>query len=110
LSGAFAIGLRNMPEALAVAAALLTASYRPTTALCICPATSLLEGFGGLLGTLAMFGAWPMMPWILGLAAGAMLCIISDKVNLEVLGRGRLQSLWWIRRDDVSRCHPGMNA
>ncbi len=88
ISLAFGIGLQNIPEGLAVAAALLTVGYRRTAAFLISLATGLLEGLGGVLGTLALFVAQPMMPWVLGLAAGAMLYIISDEVIPETHSRG----------------------
>ncbi|MGC4066863.1 MAG: ZIP family metal transporter [Polyangiaceae bacterium] len=88
MSLALGIGLQNIPEGLAVAAALLTVGYKHSTAFLISLATGLLEGLGGLLGASALLVARPMMPWILGFAAGAMLYIISDEVIPETHSRG----------------------
>jgi ZIP family zinc transporter len=88
MSLAFGIGLQNVPEGLAVATSLLTVGYRKTTAFTISLLTGLVEGFGGLLGASAVLVASAMMPWILGLAAGAMLFIISDEVIPETHSRG----------------------
>jgi ZIP family zinc transporter len=48
----------------------------------------LLEGAGGLLGSLATWVAQPLMPGTLGFAAGAMLYIISDEIIPETHRRG----------------------
>lgn len=88
MSLAFGIGLQNIPEGLAVAAALLTVGYGKFTAFAISLATGLVEGLGGILGATAIFIAAPLLPWILGLAAGAMLYIISDEVIPETHRRG----------------------
>jgi ZIP family zinc transporter len=88
VSLALGIGLQNIPEGLAVAAALLTVGYKRTTAFLISLVTGLIEGLGGVLGATALYIAQPLMPWILGLAAGAMLYIISDEVIPETHSRG----------------------
>jgi len=88
MSLAYGIGLQNLPEGLAVAAALLTVGYSRWSAFLISLATGLVEGLGGVFGVTAIFLAEPLMPWILGLAAGAMLYIISDEVIPETHSRG----------------------
>jgi len=88
LSLAMGIGLQNIPEGLAVAAALLTVGYRRRTAFLISLLTGLIEGLGGLMGAGALWIAQPLLPWVLGLAAGAMLFIISDEVIPETHRRG----------------------
>jgi ZIP family zinc transporter len=88
MSLAFGIGLQNIPEGLAVAASLLTVGYKKSTAFAISLMTGLIEGIGGVLGATAVYIAAPMMPWVLGFAAGAMLFIISDEVIPETHSRG----------------------
>lgn len=83
ISLAFGIGLQNIPEGLAVAAALLSVGYDRTRAAIVSLLTGLVEGLGGFIGAVAGWFARPVMPWALGFAAGAMLFIISDEVIPE---------------------------
>jgi ZIP family zinc transporter len=48
----------------------------------------LVEPLGGALGSSAVWIAGPMMPVVLGLAAGAMLFIISDEIIPETHRNG----------------------
>jgi ZIP family zinc transporter len=50
--------------------------------------TGLVEPVGGALGSAAVWLAEPLMPWILGLAAGVMLFVISDEIIPETHRRG----------------------
>jgi len=86
------IGLQNIPEGLAVAASMLAIEYSRREAFFVAFLTGLVEPIGGLLGSLAVSVATPMMPWILGFAAGAMLFIISDEIIPET-HRGGYQNL-----------------
>ena len=85
---AVGIGLQNIPEGLAVAASLLSAGYRRMPAFLIASATGLVESVGGLASIGALWLAGSMLPFILGLAAGAMLFIISDEIIPETHSRG----------------------
>jgi len=92
LSLVIGIGLQNIPEGLAVAAALIAVGYGRTRAFVISLLTGLIEGVGGALGASALLLAQSALPWILGLAAGAMLYVISDEVIPETHSHGE-QSL-----------------
>ena len=77
------IGVQNIPEGLAVATSLLAAGYGRPAAAAIAVATGLVEPVGGLLGASAAWLAAPLLPGILGFAAGAMVYIISDEIIPE---------------------------
>lgn len=80
---AIGIGLQNIPEGLAVAAAMLAIEYPKSQAFFVASLTGLVEPLGGAIGSSAVWIAGPMMPVVLGLAAGAMLFIISDEIIPE---------------------------
>lgn len=88
LSLATGIGIQNMPEGLAVAAALLAAGYARSRAFFVAFLTGLIEPLGGLLGSSAVWLAQSVMPWVLGMTAGAMLFIISDEMIPETHRKG----------------------
>jgi ZIP family zinc transporter len=85
---ALGIGLQSIPEGLAVAAALITVGYSRSRAFLLSTLTGLVEGAGGLVAVIALWLAAPLLPVTLGLAAGAMLFIISDEIIPETHGRG----------------------
>ncbi len=85
---AMGIGLQNIPEGLAVAASLLAVQYNRLFAFGLASATGLVEPLGGAIGAGAVWAAEPLMPFILGMAAGAMLFIISDEIIPETHRRG----------------------
>lgn len=80
---AMGIGLQNIPEGLAVAAAMLAIDYSKLQAFLVASLTGLVEPLGGAVGASAVWITGPMMPVVLGLAAGAMLFIISDEIIPE---------------------------
>lgn len=80
---ALGIGLQNIPEGLAVSVALLSVGYARTTAIWIGIASGLVEPLGGLFGSAAVWLAQPMLSLFLGMAAGAMLFVISDEIIPE---------------------------
>jgi len=82
------IGIQNLPEGLAVAVSLLAVGYSRTAAFGVALATGLAEPVGGLFGSSMVAVAGPLMPWTLGLSAGAMLFIISDEIIPETHSRG----------------------
>lgn len=77
------IGLQNIPEGLAVAVSLLAIGYRKWLAFWVASVTGLVEPLGGLIGAAAVWLAEPAIPIILGIAAGAMIFIISDEIIPE---------------------------
>ena len=85
---AIGIGLQNVPEGFAVAISLLSIGYARSTAFWVAMLTGLVEPVGGAIGAAAVTLAEPLMPAILGVAAGAMLFVISDEIIPETHRRG----------------------
>ncbi len=85
---ALGIGLQNIPEGLAVAVSLMSVGYTRVQAFLAGALTGLVEPVGGALGGAAVSLAQPLMPAILGFAAGAMLFVISDEIIPETHRRG----------------------
>ncbi|MGM0595366.1 MAG: ZIP family metal transporter [Pseudomonadota bacterium] len=83
ISLATGIGLQNIPEGLAVSVSLLSVGYGRGTALAVGAASGLVEPLGGLLAAVLVWLAAPLLPLFLGLAAGAMLYVISDEIIPE---------------------------
>ncbi len=83
ISLALGIGIQNIPEGLAVAVSLLAIGYSRPRALAVSSLTGLVEPVGGAIGAAAVSLAEPAIPVILGIAAGAMLFIISDEIIPE---------------------------
>ena len=82
------IGIQNIPEGLAVSVSLIAVGYTRMQAFLVGFLTGLAEPVGGLLGSMAVSFASPVMPWALAFAAGAMLFIISDEIIPETHRRG----------------------
>ena len=82
------IGLQNLPEGLAVAASLLAINYSRRFAFTIAALTGLVEPIGGLIGASLGIISVAMLPCMLGLAAGAMLFVISHEIIPETHRRG----------------------
>ncbi len=82
------IGVQNIPEGLAVAAALMAAGYSRNLSAGIAFLTGLVEPVGGLLGSSLAWFAAALLPGILGFAGGAMLYIISDEIIPETHRKG----------------------
>ncbi|WP_020208678.1 ZIP family metal transporter [Gilvimarinus chinensis] len=89
---AVGIGIQNIPEGLAVAITLFTVGFSRLYAFCTAFITGLIEPVGGLLGAALVSFSQPLLPWILGGAAGAMLFIISDEIIPQTHSRGH--KLW----------------
>lgn len=85
---AIGIGLQNVPEGLAVAASLMAAGYSRAVAFWVSCLTGLVEPVGGAVGSATAWLAAPLMPWMLGFAAGAMLFVISDEIIPETHRKG----------------------
>lgn len=88
ISLATGIGLQNLPEGLAVAASLLAINYSRFNAFVIAALTGLVEPVGGLIGASLGSVSVAMLPCMLGLAAGAMLFVISHEIIPETHRRG----------------------
>ena len=85
---ALGIGLQNIPEGFAVSISLLSIVYSRGAAFWVGVLTGLVEPVGGMVGAAAVSLAEPAMPVILGMAAGAMLFVISDEIIPETHRRG----------------------
>ena len=85
---ALGIGLQNIPEGFAVSISLLSIGYSRSAAFWVGVLTGLVEPVGGMVGAAAVSLAEPAMPVILGMAAGAMLFVISDEIIPETHRRG----------------------
>ena len=85
---AIGIGLQNIPEGFAVALSLISVGNSHARAFWVAALTGLVEPVGGVMGAAAVSLAEPLMPVILGMAAGAMLFVISDEIIPETHRRG----------------------
>jgi len=85
---AIGIGLQNIPEGFAVALSLISVGNSTARAFWIATLTGLVEPVGGVIGAGVVSLAEPLMPVILGMAAGAMLFVISDEIIPETHRRG----------------------
>lgn len=75
-----AIALQDIPEGLAVALAIRAAGFAPATAVGVAALSGLLEPVGALLGVGLSSGLAFAYPMGLGLAAGAMIFVVSHEV------------------------------
>jgi ZIP family zinc transporter len=83
-----AIFLQNLPEGFLVALGLASVGYRRGRAVLVSCLTGLVETVGGLLGAAAVALAAAVLPWAMGLAAGAMLFVISHEIVPETHRNG----------------------
>lgn len=83
-----AIALQDIPEGLAVALALRSAGFSRVTAVGVAAGSGLLEPLGALLGVGLSSGLAVAYPIGLGLAAGAMIFIVSHEVIPETHRNG----------------------
>jgi len=83
-----AIALQDIPEGLAVALALRGAGFAPGFAVLVAIASGALEPVGALLGVGLSSGMAITYPIGLGLAAGAMLFVVSHEVIPETHRNG----------------------
>lgn len=83
-----AIALQDIPEGLAVVMALQGAKFSPLKAVIIAVLTGLLEPVGALMGIGLSSGLAIAYPLGLGLAAGAMLFVVSHEVIPETHRNG----------------------
>lgn len=85
---ATAIALQDIPEGLAVALAMVAAGFRPALAVLVAVGSGLLEPVGALIGVALSSGMMLAYPVGLGLAAGAMLFVVSHEVIPETHRNG----------------------
>ncbi len=85
---ATAIALQDLPEGLAVALALRSAGFAPLLAVGVAAASGVLEPMGALLGIGLSSGLAVAYPIGLGLAAGAMIFVVSHEVIPETHRNG----------------------
>ncbi len=83
-----AIALQDIPEGLAVALALRGAGFSLTAAILVAAGSGLLEPLGALLGVGLSSGLAVAYPIGLGLAAGAMIFVVSHEVIPETHRNG----------------------
>ncbi|MDO5018005.1 MAG: ZIP family metal transporter [Lagierella massiliensis] len=88
ISIALGIGLQNMPEGLAVAISLLREDYSVKKAFLIALITGFVEPIGAFLGYGLVNLFSQVLPFILALAGGAMLFVISDEIIPETHSGG----------------------
>ncbi|HEY8541619.1 MAG TPA: ZIP family metal transporter [Pseudothermotoga sp.] len=95
-SVAMAIGIQNIPEGAAVAASLINAKYSPMKAFAVSFLTGLVEIVGGAIGAIITRFSSLLMPYLMALAAGAMVFVISDEIIPEthLKGKERLTTYW----------------
>ena len=85
---ALGIALQNMPEGLAVALSLVREDYSPKKAFAIATLTGLVEPIGAFIGYGLTSLFQSLIGFILSLAAGAMLFVISDEIIPETHSNG----------------------
>jgi len=85
---ATAIALQDIPEGLAVALTLRAAGFSNITAVTVAAATGLLEPLGAFIGLGLGGGLMIAYPVGLGLAAGAMIFVVSHEVIPETHKNG----------------------
>lgn len=83
-----AIAIQDIPEGLAVALAIIAAGYKPLLAVGVAILSGLLEPVGALIGVTLSSGMAAAYPMGLGLAAGAMLFVVSHEVIPETHRNG----------------------
>ena len=86
LSTALGIGLQNLPEGLAVAAALVGVGTRRLKAVLIGGATGIVEPIGAFLGVAIVSQVQGFLPFGMGWAAGAMLYICAAELIPSIHG------------------------
>lgn len=89
---ATAIALQDIPEGLAVALALRAAGFAPLLSVLVAGGSGLLEPIGALLGVGLSSGLAVAYPIGLGLAAGAMIFVVSHEVIPETHRNGHQTS------------------
>lgn len=86
---AIGIGVQNLPEGLAVAAALMSVGVVGWRAVLIAGATGVVEPIGAVLGAGLVTWLSMLLPFGMGWAAGAMLYIVAAELIPAIHGDGR---------------------
>jgi ZIP family zinc transporter len=89
VSTAIGIGVQNLPEGLAVAAALLAAGSKRSTAFWIGGLTGIVEPLGAFLGVTLVSLVQGLLPVGMGWAAGAMIYICAAELIPAIHDNGR---------------------
>ncbi|RUS73134.1 hypothetical protein EGW08_019114 [Elysia chlorotica] len=91
---AFGIGIQNFPEGLAVSLPLRGSGMPVFRSFMWGQLSGMVEPIAGLLGTLAVTVAEPILPYALAFAAGAMIYVVVDDIipEAQTSGNGRLAS------------------
>lgn len=77
---ALGIGIQNVPEGMAVAAALSILGWSRMHCIAAALATGLIEPFGGAIGVAVVQASTAVLPWALGFSAGAMLFVVMADI------------------------------
>ena len=80
---ATAIALQNIPEGMAVIVAMLGVGIRPRRTFLLAAMTGVVEVVGTFIGYFAVHISSAVLPFILALAGGSMLYVISDEMIPE---------------------------
>jgi ZIP family zinc transporter len=83
------IGAQNVPEGLAVAAALVDGGASRTRGFVVALLSGLVEPLGGVLGAVMASAAAGLLPWALAFAGGAMFFVVSGEIIPETHRDGR---------------------
>lgn len=88
--GALATGIaiQDIPEGFVVAMALAVVGYSRKTAIMLGVASGLVEPVGAVLGAAIVSSSAALLPWGLGVAAGAMLFVVSHEIIPESHRKG----------------------
>lgn len=88
--GALATGIaiQDIPEGFVVAMALAVVGYSRKTAIVLGVASGLVEPVGAVLGAAIVSSSAALLPWGLGVAAGAMLFVVSHEIIPESHRKG----------------------
>lgn len=85
---AVGISVQDIPEGMVVAVSLLGAGYKRSHAVLIGVASGIVEPIAAFFGSLIVNVSYALLPWGLGLAAGAMLFVISHEMIPESHRKG----------------------
>lgn len=83
------IAIQDVPEGLVIAMALRGVGYRPAMAILLGAISGLSEPLAAVLGAVVVGASTVLLPWGLGLAAGAMLFVIGHTLIPELHRGGR---------------------
>lgn len=82
------IGLQNIPEGMAVSLPLLREGMGRTKSFLIGQLSGMVEPVAAIIGAIISSFAMSMLPWALGLAAGAMIFVTVEEVIPEAHASG----------------------